>query len=391
MKYVKEFEGLRGLMALWVVIGHWATSVPLSFAPFPPKLYNAYAVDVFIMLSGFAIFTLMEQKHERFLPYITRRALRIFPVYLFFLAVSVALQPLVIHAFANSSPAYMQDRRVEIAVNSMTWWWQHLIAHVTLLHGLIPDKILPDTLYAFLGQAWSLSLEWQFYLLAPFLLLLVRNRGRLATIGIVALIVLVSVIGARYLQSGFLGEKLHLFGIGIATFYGMRAAFSSTPKFPLPKFDASVWLGALVGLLAFLLLLRTAAALPYMIWAVMLYVVLASSLGSDRLALAGSRFMNARPIQWLGHISYSVYLSHMIVIVLGLLFLEHFKGLSRYEFAFGLLAIVVPGTLALSWLTYVTIERPFMQLGKNWADQMGRGWATNPAALQPVRSARPVA
>ena len=54
MKYVKEFEGLRGLMALWVVIGHWATSVPLSFAPLPPKLYNAYAVDVFIMLSGFA-------------------------------------------------------------------------------------------------------------------------------------------------------------------------------------------------------------------------------------------------------------------------------------------------------------------------------------------------
>ena len=285
MKYVREFEGLRGLMALWVVIGHWATSVPLSFAPLPPKLYNAYAVDVFIMLSGFAIFTMMEQKRESYLPYITRRAMRIFPVYLFFLAVSFVLQPLAQQAFATGFPAYMQDRRVEIAANSLTYWWQHLLAHITLLHGLIPNRILPDTDFAFLGQAWSLSIEWQFYLLAPFLLLLVRERNRIVSTVAVALLVLLSIIISRRLGVGFIGQKLHLFGIGIATFYVMRSAFSPDPKFPLPKVDARIWLGALVGIVAFLLLLRTSKALPYAIWAVAIYAVLASNFSGDKLAL----------------------------------------------------------------------------------------------------------
>jgi peptidoglycan/LPS O-acetylase OafA/YrhL len=99
--------------------------------------------------------------------------------------------------------------------------------------------------------------------------------------------------------------------------------------------------------------------------------------------------MNSRPIQWLGHISYSVYLSHMIVIVVGLAFLEQFEGLTRYQFAFALLAIVVPGTLIFSWLTYLTIERPLMQLGKTWADQMGREPAPQPSG--PAQSVRPAA
>ena len=44
-----------------------------------------------------------------------------------------------------------------------------------MTHGLFPDGGLPDVWVSFLGAAWSLSTEWQFYLLA---LLLSAGRSR---------------------------------------------------------------------------------------------------------------------------------------------------------------------------------------------------------------------
>jgi peptidoglycan/LPS O-acetylase OafA/YrhL len=34
MKYVKEFDGLRGLMAVWVLLGYWASTIETSFKLF---------------------------------------------------------------------------------------------------------------------------------------------------------------------------------------------------------------------------------------------------------------------------------------------------------------------------------------------------------------------
>ena len=45
-------------------------------------------------------------------------------------------------------------------------WGLFIAAHLTMTHGLFPDGVLPDVWVGFLGAAWSLSTEWQFYLLA---------------------------------------------------------------------------------------------------------------------------------------------------------------------------------------------------------------------------------
>ena len=45
-------------------------------------------------------------------------------------------------------------------------WAIGIATHLTMTHGLFPDGVLPDVWVGFLGAAWSLSTEWQFYLLA---------------------------------------------------------------------------------------------------------------------------------------------------------------------------------------------------------------------------------
>ncbi len=72
-------------MAWWVVLGHALILSGLS-AFIPQRIGRIVmagdiAVDVFIIVSGFVITNLMLAKKETYLPYIVRRAFRIYPIY----------------------------------------------------------------------------------------------------------------------------------------------------------------------------------------------------------------------------------------------------------------------------------------------------------------------
>ena len=83
--YFPELTGLRGLMAWWVVIGH----VLYVFSDRLGQLsHNVSPVYVFVILSGFVIMALLDNKHERYTSYIVRRFFRLFPVYALLLVIT---------------------------------------------------------------------------------------------------------------------------------------------------------------------------------------------------------------------------------------------------------------------------------------------------------------
>src|SRR5690606_37307704 len=65
------------------------------------------------------------------------------------------------------------------------------------------------------------------------------------------------------------------------------------------------------------------------------------------------RLLEARPLEWLGRISYSVYLWHVPLIA-------ELHRVRPETSAVGRLAIVVPASVLLGWLSYVVVERPLM-------------------------------
>lgn len=353
-------------MAFWVLIGHWSTTADIPVFISKTKLYNGYAVDVFIILSGFAITSLIMKRPEPYPLYLTRRFFRIFPVYLLYLALSVALSRVALETWSMISDiGYMNGFRVQIAESSLAQFRGHLLAHVLALHGLVPTHILPDGDFAFLGQAWSISLEWQFYLLAPLTIAVVIKPGFRSisvALAICAALTLWSDHGPFDMPVGFLGYGRHLtnFYIGIVSAAVLDRVFRGTLTFS-PTANR-ILIG--VGWICTVMIVFNDRFIPLAIWCWALWVILNAHVGRAGLCASVSGFLNGPAAQWLGQRSYSIYLSHMIVIVLSVRALYACGLRDGVLFSVGLLVLIIPGTLALSTLSYRYIEMPFHNYGR---------------------------
>jgi peptidoglycan/LPS O-acetylase OafA/YrhL len=75
---------------------------------------------------------------------------------------------------------------------------------------------------------------------------------------------------------------------------------------------------------------------------------------------------------WIGKISYSVYLSHALVLGIGqYMLMKYCPTLTQKEFFVVLLLITLTTTLLFSSLLYRTIEAPFIEIGR----QLARRWS----------------
>lgn len=344
---IVPLEGIRGIMAWWVVLGHVAHTVGLDI---PVIAQNALAVDVFIILSGFVITSLIVTKQEAYLPYITRRALRIFPAYLVVLALSALLLPL--YAQAMLEIPFQTGRnvgRLEQARAALENLPEHLATHMVLLQGLVPNGVLRDSAYTIVGQAWSISLEWQFYLVAPLVIAAISSKRfwPFLTLACIALLLL-----RPGMSPAFLGAGVFSFGIGISSYYIYSRAGA------VRAFAAAVAVFCAVGTL---LLNGKSQAGPITIWIMGLAIIIKR--GDWVIASKGYSFLSLPLLRYLGDRSYSVYLVHMIPLYLTVWYLNN-TGIERDLYPSLLVLGTVFGTALLSELSYRHIERPFIRLGR---------------------------
>lgn len=297
MKRLECLDGLRGMLAVYVLLGHMA-----PFAALPAGLqslvsHGGAAVDLFFVLSGLVISLALERPGLRARSFLAARFARIFPVFVPVFLFAVAIQPASC-GFA-AMPWIGRDSPAR-TICSDIWpdaWAAEIAAHLTMTHGLFPDAVLPDVWVSLLGAAWSLSTEWQFYLLA----LLLAQRPR----ALVWVLLALAAGGAAWRAAGpeawqfsraFLANKGHFFALGAASLPLVRREAGALSRY-------GIVLSACLALCV-----TTGAAgklLPPLAWTVCLGAVLWPGAPGWRL-LAGA--MRWRAAQYLGAISYCVYL-----------------------------------------------------------------------------------
>jgi peptidoglycan/LPS O-acetylase OafA/YrhL len=318
------------------------------------------AVNVFITLSGFVITHLLLVRGESYRPYITRRALRILPIYYVCLLLSLAVLPAMVELHTQPWVADHAPwaRRFFLFSHAP---WKYVALHLTLLHGVVPDNWLLGSSWMILGPAWSLSLEWQFYLVAPFLLLSLRIN-RAAEIGVVAALLAIRFLleqqtVARWEWPSFLPLSIHFFLLGILCRYHLKA-LSGWPRWLIPV----IGLGAVLAFPAW--------RYELIVWTVFLSVVLLEErpieASRGNLSTATQRLVRAiaNPTAiFFGRCSYSTYLVHIPFLASITWITAHGLGFTSQAAETIAMLVSLPLLALLSFGLYRAIEAPFIRLG----------------------------
>lgn len=330
-RYRPDIDGLRAISIASVVLFHAIPSaMPGGFV----------GVDVFFVISGFLITggMLQEIAAHKFgiWRFYLRRVLRIFPALIAMLAAT---------CLAGWFLMLAEDYRLlggHVIAGAL--FWSNLAAMLETGYFAHASALNP------LLHLWSLGIEEQFYLLWP-ILVVASTRLRRLPIVLTALFVvsLIASIALAHHAPSFYSPFTRFWELlaGAAVVAGRSNTFRR--RFAPARRNASSLLGlALIG--AAIVLVHGGA--PYPGWRAMLPVG-----GAALLLIAGPatwvnrHILAARPMVWIGLISYPLYLWHWPLL--------SFANLARGSWprpdsAIELIAVAI----LLSVATYRLVERP---------------------------------
>lgn len=277
MKYYPKLNGIRGIAIMLVLLQHfgWFSS--------DKSLFGYYGVDLFFVLSAFLItFILLSTKEDLSQALITfygRRALRIFPIY----------YSLIFFLYLMGNPNVIE----------------HLTSLIsyTFNYGLT----LNNPQISEISHLWSLSVEEQFYIFWPLLILPLRKNQK-ALLIIIGVLVLLSFLQMAF--NLFHLEKFNYVGTFPRTYsLGIGALGSFIFKRGKMDFLKSIWIDiGVVSIIVLTFFLNTLIA-SLLLPGLSLLIIL-KSCSPFKFFKPIEHLLNNNLIQKIGIVSYGIYVFH---------------------------------------------------------------------------------
>jgi peptidoglycan/LPS O-acetylase OafA/YrhL len=349
LKFIPEVEGLRGIAVLSVLIFHLNQQIlPGGFT----------GVDIFFVISGFLITSIIlkeyqEKKSLNMANFYSKRIKRILPLFCVVVFTTIAVGSILmlpsdllllarssIAALTFSSNFHFSKNLDYFADNSNEY---------PLLH------------------TWSLSIEEQFYFIWPLVLpFVLRKFGlRKAILGLCGFI-LVSLIFSDFMSAFGESTKSVYFhslprfgeialGAALALFI---AKYKPRPSIQFKKTASST---ALILLAISFTFISKQSPFPGLLCLIPCGAAVLLILTSGKETSFTSRFLCARPLRFIGDLSYSLYMWHWPVFV----FIRYWTG--KYEISPSLSVVAIVVIFAASYLSRRFIEEVFLRL--SWSFQ----------------------
>ena len=348
-RQLPTLTGLRGIAAFAVLFYHIRGSMA-GFAPAPviELLAHGYlAVDLFFVLSGFVLWwtygpAFREQGGAAVLPFIVRRFARIFPLHLAIMAAMLGFAALLT---LTGRPLGAQYPLSQIPA--------HLL--------LVQNWGFTDQL-AWNDPAWSISTEWAAYLL------LALGGGWAARWQAgawrfpLSALTIAAALGTYFALTGRSGIGMDIpatglirclaeFAIGVLLCQWWSAMGARRWRIRITALCLAAIGTALIA---------SGVSQPAGVPLIMAAIVIAAL----ETSLAQRPFLGGGLAQWLGQISYALYLSHFFLwIVFKLAFVSNADAVSPLGIA-GFIVV----TLAVSHLLHHSVELPGRRLFQRWGD-----------------------
>ena len=280
MRYFRQLDGLRFIAVLLVLIEHFAYFLGRHFSA------GYYGVDLFFVISGFLITSILVNSEEPFgrayKKFIGRRTIRIFPIY------------------------YLTIVFLYIIGNKDVHQW--FIYCITYSYNYASNYF--DIPVNPISHFWSLGVEEQFYLFWPFIILGFRSRVNVLKL-IISLLVLIcgvqlyfNLFHSPVLSDLGLIPQAYALGIG-----ALGALFYQQKKLPLHLLE--IRLIEYLSFFVLAILLFSDVKFKHLICPFLsLYFVLKTThSGFINKYLDG--FLSQKWIVYIGSISYGIYLYHL--------------------------------------------------------------------------------
>lgn len=336
--YLSRIDALRFVAAAMVLLFHALIAQLPQVDAFNPLLLwikeGARGVNLFFVLSGF-LFALIagQQAQIPYRAFMLNRCLRILP--------------LVVFVFFVTASIYRES-----------WHSYDLLGLLFLQFYLEEFRSLSP-----LGTTWTISIEFMFYLLFPFLHGFTNRYGERYLLALVLLFMVMRVLVYPLMKNEF-SYFFSMLGRFDFLLIGMLSGrcYRARPKFgadyyalPLVAVLITVYLFVINDLPHNLLYQVVHPPLEAILWSLLVCTVLNSRLRLPRVE---------RLLAGLGSVSFSMYLLHPFILL-------NCQSLQLLDDAWSNALLVscgiaMPLTIALSYLTFYTIEQPFLSLRKTY-------------------------
>ncbi len=334
--YRPDIDGLRAIAVILVALFHAKFPVPGGFV----------GVDVFYVISGYLITSIIAKEIQAgdftFARFYERRIKRLLPAYLF----------LLFWLFIYCSHFLLADELISFAKSSV-----YSLIGMSNIYFLFGTKYVGSAFDEPLLHTWSLSVEEQFYMVWPFLLILLfKIRHRLSMPLMVAIIFLISLslseVYARLHQNiAYLLLPFRFFEL----LTGSYLAVASDKVARVMKYPAACSLVGIVMIFASAFMLNELSVFPGI-------NALPVCLGTGLLIASGmttkpslvTRLLGLPPVVYIGKVSYSLYLWHWPVLILA-----QYQGIALTT---SNACLLLAGSFVASSISYHFVEKPFRSI-----------------------------
>ncbi|MDC5696752.1 acyltransferase [Intrasporangium calvum] len=337
-----DIEGLRSIAVLFVLIYHLGVD----------RLSGGFAgVDVFFVISGFLITSGLLTEAERsgtvsLLRFYARRARRLLP------AATVVLVVTALVGWQVMPKSQWSDLSTDVIAAAL------YVVNWALAFRAV-DYLAEDAAVSPVQHYWSLSVEEQFYVVIPVMMLVLawvaRRFGfsirRIITIALAVIVAVSLIYSIRHTDSA--PQTAYFYSTTRAWELGIGSLLACAVPLLKRMADRTALLVAAAGLALVIgsgLVISTKTPWPGS-------AALFPTIGTAAVIAAGvanpltpvGRLLSIRPMVWIGGLSYSIYLWHWPLIILS----GYVVDLTRWH-----KVLIAVASVGLAWLSKHLIEDP---------------------------------
>lgn len=334
MNYRPDIDGLRAIAIVFVLMFHAGLSI------FPSGFVG---VDIFFVISGFLITNIIqkgiENKNFSFSEFYSRRLWRLQPVFICLIIVLIVVS--FIYLLPDDLVAFSKSARKTTIFTSNVFF-----------KNFTGNYFAPNTNELPLLHMWSLSIEWQCYLLLPVGVYLLHKIGPQSRSKILYIVTLFFLLVSMYFSWASPTQTYYQLVSRIFEFLIGACIASGQNERPINKTLLNSLTLASIGII-FYIATRQGIHSDFPNWHAFFLCGATALLifaGQQADKSLVTNLLSIRPLVSIGLISYSLYLWHWPILAV-----SHYLNVAQ---TFRALSIIFIGIFTIAYLSWRYIEKP---------------------------------